>query len=87
MKEFNQILGLKNLKVIHINDSKKPFGSRVDRHEHIGEGYLGLEPFRHVMNDNRLKNIPKILETPKGDDHQEDITNLKKLRSLIQEKK
>ncbi len=87
MKEFNQILGLNNLKVIHINDSKKPFGSRVDRHEHIGEGYLGLEPFRHVMNDNRLKKIPKILETPKGDDHQEDIANLKKLRSLIQEKK
>ena len=87
MKEFNQILGLKNLKVIHINDSKKPFGSRVDRHEHIGEGYLGLDPFRHVMNDNRLKKIPKILETPKGQDAAEDIENLKKLRSLIQEKK
>jgi len=87
MKEFNQILGLKNLKVIHISDSKKPFGSRVDRHEHIGEGYLGLDPFRHVMNDNRLKKIPKILETPKGQDAAEDIENLKKLRSLIQEKK
>lgn len=87
MKEFNQILGLKNLKVIHINDSKKPFASRVDRHEHIGEGYLGLEPFRHIMNDNRLKKVSKILETPKGDDLKEDIKNLKKLRSLIQEKK
>jgi len=87
MKEFNQILGLKNLKVIHINDSKKPFASRVDRHEHIGEGYLGLEPFRHIMNDNWLKKVSKILETPKGDDLKEDIKNLKKLRSLIQEKK
>jgi len=87
MKEFNQILGLKKLKVIHINDSKKPFASRVDRHEHIGEGYLGLEPFRHILNDNRLKKIPKILETPKGDDLKEDIENLGKLRSLIREKK
>jgi len=87
MKEFNQILGLKKLKVIHINDSKTPFASRVDRHEHIGEGYLGLEPFRHILNDNRLKKIPKILETPKGDDLKEDIENLGKLRSLIREKK
>ena len=87
MKEFNQIIGIKNLKVIHINDSKKAFGSRVDRHQHIGEGYLGLEPFRHIMNDNRLKKIPKILETPKGDDHQMDINNLATLRSLIKEKK
>lgn len=87
MKEFNQILGLKKLKVIHINDSKKSFASRVDRHEHIGKGYLGLEPFRHIMNDNRLKKVPKILETPKGDDLKEDIENLKKLRSLIEEKK
>jgi len=84
MKEFNQILGLKNLKVIHINDSKKSYGSRVDRHEHIGKGYLGLEPFRHIMNDNRLARIPKILETPKGDDLKEDIENLGILRSLIQ---
>lgn len=85
MKEFNQILGLKNLKVIHLNDSKKAFESKVDRHQHIGEGYLGLEPFRNILNDRRLTKVPMILETPKGDDLKEDIENLKILRSLIKE--
>jgi deoxyribonuclease-4 len=83
MKKFNQILGLKKLKVIHLNDSKKAFGSRVDRHEHIGKGEMGPEPFRHIMNDRRLNKVPKILETPKGDDYKEDIENLKVLRSFI----
>jgi len=83
MKEFNKIIGLKNLKVIHFNDSKKPFGSKKDRHEHIGQGELGLEPFRNILNDKRLNKIPKILETPKGEDLKEDIENLKILRSLI----
>jgi len=87
MAEFNKILGIKNLKVIHINDSKKAFGSHVDRHEHIGQGFLGLEPFKHFLNDNRLKKVAKILETPKGPDLKEDIENLKLLRSLIVEKK
>lgn len=83
MKDFDRIVGLKRLKVIHLNDSKKPFGSRKDRHEHIGNGELGLEPFRNILNDRRLAKIPKILETPKSEDLHEDIENLKILRSLI----
>ncbi|MFH2035454.1 MAG: deoxyribonuclease IV [Candidatus Zixiibacteriota bacterium] len=85
LKEFDDILGLKNLNIMHINDSKKPHGSKKDRHEHIGEGEMGLEPFRNVMNERRLNKVPKILETPKGPDLKEDIENLKILRSLIKE--
>jgi len=83
MKEFENIIGLKRLKVIHFNDSKKPFGSKKDRHEHIGDGELGLEPFRNIMNDRRFNKVPKILETPKSDDLHEDIENLERLRSLV----
>jgi len=83
MKQFDDTIGLKKLQVIHFNDSKKPFGERKDRHEHIGEGELGLEPFRNMMNDRRLNRVPKILETPKSDDLHEDIENLEKLRSLV----
>ena len=83
MKEFDSILGLERLKIIHINDSKKGLGSKVDRHEHIGKGELGLKPFGHILNDKRLVKIPKILETPKGEELLEDIENLKILRSLI----
>lgn len=83
ISEFDHVLGLDRLKIIHVNDSKKGFGSKVDRHEHIGKGELGLEPFRHILNDKRLLNVPKILETPKGDELLEDIENLKILRSLI----
>lgn len=86
MKEFDDIIGLKRLQVIHFNDSKKPFGSKKDRHEHIGEGELGLEPFRNIVNDRRLNRVPKILETPKSDDLHEDIENLKILRSLADQK-
>ncbi len=84
MKEFHRIIGLKKIRVMHFNDSLKPLGSRVDRHEHIGKGKLGLEPFRHILNDKRLTRVPKILETPKGDDLKEDIENLAILRSLIE---
>jgi len=81
---FDQIVGLSNLYLIHLNDSKKVFASKVDRHDHIGEGYIGLEAFALVMNDDELSHIPKILETPKGEAPQEwDHINLKKLRSLI----
>jgi deoxyribonuclease-4 len=83
IKEFDTILGLERLKVIHLNDSKKSFGSKVDRHEHIGQGELGLEPFRHLLNDRRMAKIPMILETPKGEELLEDIENLKILRSLV----
>lgn len=83
MKEFDTIIGLNLLKCIHINDSKKNLGTRVDRHEHIGKGFIGLEGFRNIMNDKRLLNIPKILETPKTKGQKEDLQNLKVLRSLI----
>lgn len=86
MKQFNEQIGYKYLKVFHLNDSLKPFGQRKDRHEHIGKGLMGLEPFRFIMNDSRLRRIPKILETPKGEDLKEDIENLQTLRSLIEVK-
>lgn len=84
IKEFDEIIGLERLKCFHLNDSKKELGSRVDRHEHIGNGFIGLEGFANIMNDKRLKNIPKILETPKGKEQLEDLENLKILRGLIQ---
>lgn len=65
--DFDRVIGLGKLKVIHLNDSRKPLGSRVDRHENIGRGEIGLEAFRRLMNDPRLAKIPKILETPGGD--------------------
>jgi len=66
-----------------MNDSKKELGSRVDRHEHIGKGFIGLEGFTNIMNDKRLEKIPKILETPKGKEQLEDLENLEVLKSLI----
>jgi deoxyribonuclease-4 len=80
---FDDIIGLKWLKVVHLNDSKKGLGSRVDRHTHIGEGELGAEAFRLLMNDPRFDGVPGILETPKGDDETEDARNMATLRSLI----
>lgn len=65
-EEFDRVIGLSHLKVIHLNDSKKELGSRVDRHEEIGDGKIGLGGFRLLMNDERLLGIPKILETPEG---------------------
>lgn len=82
VKEFDEIIGLNRLKTIHINDSKTPLGSHVDRHEHIGKGKMGLDAFRFIINDKRLTNIPKILETPKGEDMKEDIKNLNTLKKL-----
>lgn len=83
IKEFDEIIGLERLKCFHMNDSKKPLGSRVDRHEHIGKGFIGLEGFSNIMNDKKLVKIPKILETPKGKELLEDLENLKVLKSLI----
>ena len=83
IKEFDEIIGLDRLKCFHMNDSKKELGSRRDRHEHIGKGFIGKDGFANIMNDKRLKNIPKILETPKGKQMKEDIRNLKTLLSLI----
>lgn len=67
-QRFDDTLGRERLRVLHLNDSKTPFASRKDRHELIGEGSLGEAPFRRLMTDERLATVPKILETPKGDD-------------------
>ena len=80
---FDRVVGLQRLKFFHLNDSKRPLASRVDRHEHIGKGEIGLEGFRLLLNDPRFQNHPMVLETPKGKDLKEDKANLKTLRSLI----
>jgi deoxyribonuclease-4 len=81
---FDAIIGIENLFVIHLNDSKKELGSRVDRHEHIGEGYIGIPMFKLLMNDRRFKDLPKIIETPKHKDGRDaDKMNLNRLRTLI----
>lgn len=77
---FDDIIGLEKLKVFHINDSKSELGSRIDRHEHIGKGFLGIVPFRLLVQDVRFQNHPMILETPKG--MHMDIINLRQMRSL-----
>ncbi|MBC8526847.1 MAG: deoxyribonuclease IV [Candidatus Cloacimonetes bacterium] len=83
MNKFNKIIGLKKIKVFHLNDSKHPLNSRKDRHQHIGKGEIGLDAFRCLMNDKRFSEIPMVLETPKDDLKNMDIENLKVLRSLI----
>ena len=81
--EFDRIVGLKRLVALHLNDSKAARGSRVDRHEHIGKGQIGLEAFRFIMRDPRFRKIPKVLETPKGTEMKEDVENMRTLRSLL----
>jgi len=81
--EFDRVIGLDRLVALHLNDSKTARGSRVDRHEHIGKGQIGLEAFRFIMRDRRFRKIPKVLETPKGKELAEDIENLRILRDLI----
>ncbi|WP_163336114.1 deoxyribonuclease IV [Desulfopila sp. IMCC35008] len=83
MSELDKHLGVGNVKFFHLNDSKKELGSRVDRHEHIGQGMIGLEGFRNLMNDPRFANLPMTLETPKGDKLLEDIENLATLRAMM----
>jgi deoxyribonuclease-4 len=83
MASFSRLVGLDKLRVLHLNDSKRELGSRVDRHEHIGQGRLGLRPFELILNDPRLARIPKVLETPKGETPKEDRRNLRVLRGLI----
>ncbi|MCE5228491.1 deoxyribonuclease IV [bacterium] len=82
LAEFDRIVGLAWLRVIHVNDSKTPAGARRDRHEHIGQGQMGEAPFAALLRDARLANIPFILETPKFDDVTEDRMNLATLRRL-----
>jgi len=83
--EFDRTIGLDRIRAFHLNDSKKELGSRVDRHEHIGRGHLGLEPFRHIVNDKRFAQLPMYLETPKGLEEGEelDALNLARLRGLM----
>lgn len=83
---FDRILGLHRLRAIHLNDSRSPRGSRVDRHEHIGRGHVGLETFRRLLHDPRVNHLPMFLETPKGktDDGRDwDVVNLTVLRELL----
>jgi deoxyribonuclease-4 len=84
--EFDRLVGLDRIKVFHVNDSQKSLGSRVDRHTHIGEGEIGIEGFRALVNDARFVDLPMILETPKGEDLAEDIANLAQLRGLIEKR-
>ncbi|MFZ4856992.1 MAG: deoxyribonuclease IV [Desulfuromonadaceae bacterium] len=83
MEQFDRLIGLDRLHCFHLNDSKKGLGSRVDRHDHIGQGTLGLNPFRFILNDSRFQSVPKILETPKGDNDEMDAVNLALLRGLV----
>ena len=89
-EQFNEIVGLNYLKAFHLNDSKKPLGSRLDRHENIGKGHIGTEPFRRLIQDNRFSKLPMILETPKTEKNSPklieadtmDLQNLNILKSF-----
>jgi deoxyribonuclease-4 len=91
-ESFDRLVGIERIQLFHLNDSKKPCGSRVDRHEHIGRGCLGLEPFRMLLNDPRFARHPMLLETPKLETPESrrrsevdpwDARNLRTLRRLI----
>jgi deoxyribonuclease-4 len=81
--EVGKLIGLKQILAFHLNDSKTDLGSRVDRHAHIGQGKIGRNGFRHIVNDPRFKRHPGCLETPKEEDLKEDVANLAVLRSLV----
>jgi len=83
MAELDREVGLAQVKFFHLNDSKKGCGSRVDRHEHIGKGMIGLEGFRNLVNDSRFATMAMTIETDKGDDLAEDRENIAVLRSLL----
>jgi len=80
--EIKKHVGLDKLKLIHLNDSKKPLGSGVDRHEHIGKGFIGINGFRRILSDKRLSRVPLILETPKKDED-DDSKNLRKVFKIL----
>lgn len=83
VKRFDRIIGRDRLSAWHLNDSKTALGSRVDRHEHIGKGKIGLAPFREIMRSTEFRSIPMVLETPKKETLEEDVVNLRVLRELI----
>ena len=82
LEDFDRSIGLEKLYLIHLNDSKTPLGSRVDRHWHIGEGYIGLEGFRRIVNHRQLYHLPAIMETPRHDD-KDDLKNMSVIRELV----
>lgn len=86
INNFDRIIGLERLRCFHLNDSKKELGGRVDRHEHIGAGNIGLPGFKLLLNDQRFRDHPMILETPKEKDLLQDIENLAILRRLLKKK-
>ncbi len=86
-RALDNIVGFDYLKAFHLNDSLKEFGSRRDRHTHIGKGEIGVEAFANLMQDKRFLDRPMVLETPKGPDMKEDVENLALLRSLRNAKK
>lgn len=85
IRALDDAVGLDRVAAVHLNDSKRELGSRVDRHEHIGRGKLGLVPFRLLLNDKRFRHVPMFLETAKGEEEGEDLDaiNLRTLRSLV----
>jgi deoxyribonuclease-4 len=83
VEEFDRVIGLPHLRCFHFNDSKGALGNRKDRHEHIGQGGIGLSGFAQILNDPRFAAVPMILETPKSDDMHEDVENLAALRGLL----
>jgi deoxyribonuclease IV len=86
MKQLDKTIGIPLIRAFHLNDSKKGLGSRVDRHDHIGRGHLGLNAFRNLLNDDRFSNVPMYLETAKEqeDGEEMDVVNLRVLRSLLE---
>jgi len=83
IEELDRFVGLDRVGAFHLNDSKRELGSRVDRHEHIGDGHIGLDAFGFLLNDQRFEEVPKVLETPKPEEHESDRRNLRLLRSLV----
>jgi deoxyribonuclease-4 len=83
MADFDRLVGYERIKAFHLNDALQPLGDHKDRHAAIGEGHIGLEGFRSVVNDPRLAHLPMVLETPKSADCHEDVENIARLRGLI----
>ena len=84
MAEIDRLIGAERLALFHLNDSKKPLGARVDRHDHVGIGAIGRAGFRELMQDQRFAALPKIIETPAGENHCHDLENLALLRELAE---
>lgn len=82
MAQFDKLLGLKKIRAFHLNDALKDFGTRVDRHQNIGKGFLGTEAFRPLVNDPRFKSIPMCIETDPGEKNEKHLADLKLLKSL-----